>query len=80
MEKNLLKEIPSGLPASLEQLRLSKNSISRIPAGVFNKMTNLTLLDLYNNRVKPSLEVFILHAPLFCHPELRHLITCLSAV
>lgn len=57
LEKNQLKEIPSGLPASLEQLRLSKNSISKIPAGVFNKMTNLTMLDLYNNRVKPFLDV-----------------------
>lgn len=54
LEKNQLKEIPAGLPASLEQLRLSKNSISKIPAGVFNKMTNLTMLDLYNNRLSDS--------------------------
>ncbi|XP_068171240.1 prolargin [Antennarius striatus] len=51
---NQLKEIPAGLPATLEQLRLSKNRISKIPAGVFNKMGNLTLLDLYNNQLSDS--------------------------
>ncbi|XP_003973705.1 prolargin [Takifugu rubripes] len=50
-QENRLKEIPSGLPASLEQLRLSKNRISKIPAGAFSKMGNLTLLDLYYNQL-----------------------------
>lgn len=51
VQGNQLKEIPSGLPASMEQLRLSRNRISKIPAGAFKKMGNLTLLDLYYNQV-----------------------------
>lgn len=53
-QRNQLKEIPAGLPAGLEQLRLGRNRISKIPAGSFSKMGNLTLLDLYHNQLSDS--------------------------
>ncbi|XP_034022800.1 prolargin [Thalassophryne amazonica] len=54
IQRNELKEVPSGLPTTLEQLRLAKNQISKIPAGAFSKMGNLTLLDLYHNKISDS--------------------------
>lgn len=52
MDDNLLTSVPSALPPKLEELRLSRNKISKIPAGVFARMDRLTLLDLQGNKLQ----------------------------
>ncbi|XP_026868723.2 prolargin [Electrophorus electricus] len=54
IERNQLKEVPSDLPRGLEQLRLSRNQISKIAPGAFGKMQHLILLDLHHNRISDS--------------------------
>jgi len=55
LQKNQLKEVPTALPVGLEQLRLSRNRISKIPTGAFKNLRHLALLDLYHNQVRGSL-------------------------
>lgn len=50
-DDNLLSSVPTKLPASLEHLSLSRNRISKIPAGVFNGLNKLKLLDLQGNKL-----------------------------
>ncbi|KAM6985348.1 keratocan [Aplochiton taeniatus] len=51
MDDNLLTSVPASFPPSLEQLRLSRNRISKIPAGAFSSLDQLTLLDLSGNKL-----------------------------
>ncbi|XP_072886946.1 prolargin [Hemitrygon akajei] len=51
MDRNRLDEVPANLPPSLEQLRLARNQISKIPPGSFRRLGNLTLLDLHHNKL-----------------------------
>ncbi|KAK2832151.1 hypothetical protein Q7C36_015613 [Tachysurus vachellii] len=52
MEENLLTSIPSPLPPKIEQLHLSRNRISKIPAGVFTGKKHLMLLNLQGNKLQ----------------------------
>ncbi|KAK2874316.1 hypothetical protein Q8A67_021469 [Cirrhinus molitorella] len=49
LNNNNLTEVPSNLPRSLRDLRLSHNKIGKLPPNAFEGMENLTILLLHNN-------------------------------
>ncbi|KAM6474034.1 uncharacterized protein PHA67_006634 [Liasis olivaceus] len=52
LDRNHFRTIPSGLPASLQELHLDSNRIEEVPEGVLNKTLNLTVLVLSNNKLE----------------------------
>ncbi|KAM3872239.1 extracellular matrix protein 2 [Diretmus argenteus] len=52
LEDNKFRAIPSGLPATLQELHLSDNKIEVVHAGLLNKTVNLRVLDLSHNRIR----------------------------
>ncbi|MBN3296894.1 ECM2 protein, partial [Amia calva] len=54
LDENKFRAIPSGLPASLQELHMDENHIEEIHEGVLNKTVNLKVLDLSNNRIQEN--------------------------
>ncbi|MEE6505766.1 hypothetical protein FKM82_005651 [Ascaphus truei] len=52
MDRNHFRAIPSGLPASLQELHLDNNRIEVVSEGILNKTLNLSVLVLSNNRLQ----------------------------
>ncbi|XP_065145738.1 uncharacterized protein [Paramisgurnus dabryanus] len=49
MERNLLRSVPTDLPASLEELRLDGNQVSAMSEAAMARCPNLLILSLSNN-------------------------------
>lgn len=47
-----LRTIPDDLPMFTEELRLTGNSIERLPSEAFKNLPNLLKVDLRDNRIK----------------------------
>ncbi|XP_062827321.1 uncharacterized protein ecmx isoform X2 [Anolis carolinensis] len=52
LDRNHFRAIPSGLPASLQELHLDSNHIEEVLESVLNKTLNLTVLVLSNNKLR----------------------------
>ncbi|XP_061477625.1 uncharacterized protein LOC133382000 [Rhineura floridana] len=52
LDHNRFRAIPSGLPASLQELHLDSNRIEEVTESVLNKTLNLTVLVLSNNKLQ----------------------------
>ncbi|XP_057574887.1 extracellular matrix protein 2-like [Hippopotamus amphibius kiboko] len=52
LDRNRLRTIPSGLPASLQELHLGTNVIEEVAEGTLNRSRSLSVLVLSNNRLQ----------------------------
>ncbi|XP_069501453.1 extracellular matrix protein 2-like isoform X3 [Ambystoma mexicanum] len=52
LDRNRFRAVPSGLPASLQELHLDSNRIEQVSEGLLNKTLNLSVLVLSNNRLQ----------------------------
>ncbi|KAM4697208.1 extracellular matrix protein 2-like [Rhinophrynus dorsalis] len=52
LDHNHFRAIPSGLPASLQELHLDNNRIEVVSEGILNKTLNLSILVMSNNRLQ----------------------------
>ncbi|XP_036376162.1 decorin-like [Megalops cyprinoides] len=54
LSKNLLKEIPSNMPKSLQELRIHENEIAKIKKATFQGMAHVIVMELGSNPLKSS--------------------------
>ncbi|XP_006002571.1 extracellular matrix protein 2-like isoform X2 [Latimeria chalumnae] len=54
LDRNKLRAIPPGLPASLQELHLDSNLIEEVSEGILNKTLKLSVLVLSNNRLQET--------------------------
>ncbi|XP_044124429.1 LOW QUALITY PROTEIN: extracellular matrix protein 2-like [Bufo gargarizans] len=52
LNHNHFRAVPSGLPASIQELHLDNNRIEVVPEGLLNKTLNLSVIVLSNNRLQ----------------------------
>ncbi|KAE8583112.1 hypothetical protein XENTR_v10020430 [Xenopus tropicalis] len=79
LDRNQFRAIPSGLPASLQELHLDNNRIEIVSDGILNKTLNLSILVLSNNvlqeyRIAPRAWIDLLNLELLdlSHNQLVH--------
>ncbi|KAG8554536.1 hypothetical protein GDO81_003821 [Engystomops pustulosus] len=52
LNRNHFRAVPSGLPASIQELHLDNNRIEVVSEGILNKTLNLSVIVLSNNRLQ----------------------------
>lgn len=54
LSKNLLKELPSKMPKTLQELRVHENEITKVMKSVFNGLNQMIVIELGTNPLKSS--------------------------